>query len=56
MIARIDAKSKIVVDGLLQIADQLKPDQRAELTTRLARDAASRTDGLRPAALGSPLA
>jgi Spy/CpxP family protein refolding chaperone len=36
IVARVDAKSKVFVDGLLQIADQLKPEQRAELTTRLA--------------------
>jgi Spy/CpxP family protein refolding chaperone len=37
IVGRFDAKSKIVTSGLLEIADQLKPEQRAELMTRLER-------------------
>ena len=34
-VARFDAKSKTVAAGLLDIADQLTPDQRTKLATHL---------------------
>ena len=36
VVARFDAKSKLVVGGLLDIADQLTPAQRAQLTAEIA--------------------
>ena len=34
-VAAFDAKSKAVVGGLIDIADQLTPDQRAKLAARI---------------------
>jgi protein CpxP len=35
VVAAVDAKSKEVVEGILEIADQLNPDQRKQLLARL---------------------
>ncbi len=34
-VAEFDAKSKVMVEGVLEIADQLNPDQRKQLLARL---------------------
>jgi Spy/CpxP family protein refolding chaperone len=52
--AKFDAKSKALVGGVLEIADQLTPEQRVRLADELAQMRPHGPMGWGPAHLGAP--